>query len=54
MFKCAAMNKKKLIGGLMLITLTGALKDIQAQTTAEARINAQAATAAGTDYQERV
>ncbi len=54
MFKCAAMNKKKLIGGLMLITLTGAIKDIQAQTTAEARINAQAATAAGTDYQERV
>ncbi|MFT3676166.1 MAG: hypothetical protein QM781_09735 [Chitinophagaceae bacterium] len=54
MFKCVAMNKKKLIGGLILITLTGATREIQAQNTAEARINTQAATAARTDYQERV
>lgn len=54
MFKCVAMNKKKLIGGLILITLTGATKEIQAQNTAEARVNAQAASVARTNYQERV
>lgn len=54
MFKCVAMNNKNLISGLILVALTGAATGVQAQSTAEARINAQAAAITRTDYQERI